>query len=76
MISAHHWAGVSGPDFVAELHRRLPSIPVLVLGTDEDLLEDYPALDPRLAFLRTPVTAKTLVETVGAILTRGFRNVA
>ncbi len=76
VISAHHWAGVSGPDFVAELHRRLPSIPVLVLGTDEDLLEDYPPLDPRLAFLRTPVTAKTLVETVGAILTRGFRNVA
>lgn len=76
VISAHHWAGVSGPDFVAELHRRLPSIPVLVLGTDEDLLQDYPALGGDVAFLRTPVTAQRLVETVGTILTRGFRNVA
>jgi DNA-binding NtrC family response regulator len=76
VISAHHWAGVSGPDFVAEFHRRLPSIPVLVLGTDGDLLENYPALGGNVAFLRTPVTAKRLVETVGAILTRGFRHVA
>lgn len=76
VISAHHWSGMSGPDFVAELHRRLPSLPVLVLVTDQDAAEHYPALGGQISFLNTPVTAQKLLETVGAILCRGFRNVA
>lgn len=76
VISAHHWPGISGPDFVAELHRRLPSVPVLVLGKGEELVEDYPASGAQVVFLQTPVTATRLVETVGTILARGFRYVA
>lgn len=76
VISAHHRPGMSGPDFVVELHRRLPSVPVLVLGTDEEFIEDYPATGGLVVFLRKPVTAGKLVETVHQILARGFCNVA
>lgn len=76
VISAQHWPGMSGPDFVAELHRRLPSIPVLILGTGEGVAEYYPASDGQVVYLDAPVTAKKLLETVGTILIQGFRNVA
>lgn len=76
VIFAHHWAGMSGPDFEAELHRRLPAVPVLVLGTDEELAEDYLGLGRQVVFLQRPVTAKELIETAGAIMVRHFRNVA
>ena len=76
VISAPYRPGISGPDFVAELHRRLPSVPVLVLGADEDCVQDYPASGALVVFLRKPVTVKKLIETVRQILARGFRNVA
>lgn len=76
VISAHHPPGMTAPDFVSELHRRLPCVPVLVLGAHQDLVEDYPASGGLVVFLRKPVTAKKLVETVRQILARGFRNVA
>lgn len=76
VISAHHRPGMSGPDFVAELHRRLPWVPVLVLGAEEELVEDYPASGGLVVFLRKPVTPKRLVQTVHDILARGFCNVA
>lgn len=76
VISAHHRPGMSGPDFVSELHRRLPSIPVLVMGAYMDLVEDYPATGGLVVFLRKPVTVRKLLETVRKILARGFRNVA
>lgn len=76
VICAHHWTMISGPEFVAELHRRLPSVPVLVLGNEQELAEDYRVLGDQVVFLRTPVTAKRLVDTVGTILARKYRNVA
>jgi CheY-like chemotaxis protein len=32
VVSGHHLPGMGGPAFVAELHARMPSLPVLVLG--------------------------------------------
>lgn len=32
VVSGHHLAGIGGPAFVAELHTRIPTLPVLVLG--------------------------------------------
>ena len=34
VISRNRLPGIGGPAFVAELHNRLPEMPVLVLGTD------------------------------------------
>ena len=76
VISAYHWPGMSGLDFVAELHHRLPSVPVLVLGTGEDVAERPPALGGQVVYLPAPVNAKKLLQAVGTILLPGFRNVA
>ena len=32
VISGHHMPGIGGPAFVAELHARMPNLPVLVSG--------------------------------------------
>lgn len=76
VIFAHHWAGMSGPDFVAELNRRLPAVPLLILGTDRQIAENYHPMGAQVGFLPTPVTAQKLVETVGAMLAQSFRSVA
>jgi DNA-binding NtrC family response regulator len=36
VISQPKMAGIGGPEFVAELHERLPHVPVLVLGGNGD----------------------------------------
>lgn len=41
VISGHHTTGIGGPAFVAELHERMPELPVLVLGGDEESAADY-----------------------------------
>jgi len=42
VVSALHRPGMSGPEFVSELHERLPRLPVLVLGGATEVTEDYP----------------------------------
>jgi CheY-like chemotaxis protein len=41
VISGHHAPGLSGPAFVAEVHERLPAMPVLVLGCVAESAGDY-----------------------------------
>jgi CheY-like chemotaxis protein len=41
VVSALHMPGMSGPAFVAELHERLPRLPVLVLGGSTEVAGDY-----------------------------------
>jgi len=36
VIASHPMQGIGGPAFVAELHSRLPDIPILVLGDPEN----------------------------------------
>lgn len=36
VIAAHPMQGIGGPAFVAELHSRLPEIPILVLGDPDN----------------------------------------
>lgn len=76
VIYTHTRAGISAWDFISELHRRLQSVPVLVLGAIEDCVEDFPASGGLVVFLRKPVTVKRVVETVRRILARSFHNVA
>jgi CheY-like chemotaxis protein len=42
VVSALHRPGMSGPEFVSELHERLPQLPVLVLGSSKEVAADYP----------------------------------
>ena len=41
VVSGHRLAGIGGPAFVAELHARMPSLPVLVLGDSEEVHDEY-----------------------------------
>jgi two-component system nitrogen regulation response regulator GlnG len=41
VVSGLEMPGIGGPEFVAELHSRLPNLPILVLGNATDAAEDY-----------------------------------
>jgi CheY-like chemotaxis protein len=41
VVSGQHMAGIGGPAFVAELQLRMPSLPVLVLDSGNDVAGDY-----------------------------------
>jgi DNA-binding NtrC family response regulator len=41
IISGLHMPGIGGPEFVAEIHSRLPKVPILVLGGASEAAEDY-----------------------------------
>jgi CheY-like chemotaxis protein len=41
VISGLSMPGIGGPEFVAELHERLPRVPVLVLGAGDETPTDY-----------------------------------
>jgi DNA-binding NtrC family response regulator len=43
VISGLHMPGISGPAFVAELHERMPELPVLVLDSGAESASDYSA---------------------------------
>lgn len=42
VVTAPNLPGIGGPEFVAELHTRMPLIPVLVLGAASENEADYP----------------------------------
>ena len=66
VIAGLHLPGIGGPAFVAELHSRLPKVPVLVLGSASDNPTDYPEAPVR--FLPRPTTAEELLDAAGQIL--------
>jgi DNA-binding NtrC family response regulator len=41
VISGLNMPGIGGPTFVAELHERLPKVPILVLGRGGEAATDY-----------------------------------
>jgi CheY-like chemotaxis protein len=41
VITGHVTPGISGPEFVAEFRRRMPLVPVLVLGVTEHFQNEY-----------------------------------
>lgn len=66
VISGLHMPGIGGPAFVSELHSRLPSVPVLVLGSASEKPADYPGAP--VHFLPRPTTAEELLTVAGQIL--------
>ncbi len=60
--------GIGGPAFVAELHSRLPKVPVLVLGAPSEVADDYAAEGVR--FLSRPFASEELLSMATQMLTR------
>jgi len=58
--------GIGGPAFVAELHNRVPSVPVLVLGDASETQADYEGGYVR--FLSRPVASDDMLDTAGQML--------
>ncbi len=66
VVSGLNMPGIGGPAFVAELHARLPKVPVLVLGAASELANDYGGGWVR--FLPKPFTAETLLTLANQML--------
>ena len=66
VISGLRMHGIGGPAFVAELHARLPSVPVLVLGGAKEVPADYSAEGVR--FLPRPYASEELLAAASQML--------
>jgi len=66
VITGHQWPGLGCPAFVAELHTRVPAVPVLVLGNGNDAEGDYSG--DRVRFLPRPAAAAELVAAASQML--------
>jgi DNA-binding NtrC family response regulator len=66
VISGQHRPGIGGPAFVAELHERLPQLPVLVLGSAREAAADYAGNCAR--FLARPVATEQMLAAAGQLM--------
>jgi DNA-binding NtrC family response regulator len=66
VISGLNMPGIGGPEFVAELHERLPLVPVLVLGGGSEAATDYKGGWVR--FLPRPITSEDLMTAANELL--------
>ncbi|HVU46653.1 MAG TPA: response regulator [Terracidiphilus sp.] len=74
VIASNHLPGLGAPEFVAELHARIPRLPVLVLGNAQDATESYEGQNVR--FLAKPAPAEELVATARQMLAEEGHKVA
>lgn len=74
VISGHHLTGIGGPAFVAELHTRMPSLPVLVLGDTSEDHGDYEG--EGVYFLPKPIRAEQMLAVASQMLAQGERKTA
>lgn len=68
VISDLHMPGIDGPAFVAELHERMPLLPILVLGSASEAEDDYGADSVR--FLSRAVANDQLLAQADQLLER------
>ena len=74
VVSGHHLAGIGGPAFVAELHTRIPSLPVLVLG---DTIQDSGKYSgDHVYFLARPILAEEMLSIASQMLAQNERKTA
>ncbi|MDR3741220.1 MAG: response regulator [Terracidiphilus sp.] len=74
VVSGHHLAGIGGPAFVAELHTRIPSLPVLVLGDSSEDLADYAG--ENVSVLTHPIAAEEMLALASRIVAQNARKTA
>jgi DNA-binding NtrC family response regulator len=68
VISGLNLPGIGGPAFVAELHERLPGIPILVLGAPGEDAANYKGAWVR--FLPGPFGGEQLLKAANDLLTQ------
>ncbi len=69
VISGLHMPGLSGPQFVAELHARRPKLPVLVLGSLDEAPADYAA--EGVSFLARTAPSEEMLTVASRLLAKG-----
>jgi CheY-like chemotaxis protein len=74
VISGHHTQGIGGPAFVAELHSRLPNLPILVLGSSDATPSDY--TEEHVMFLAKPFAGAKMLVLTRQMLAEGKAVVA
>lgn len=74
VVSGHHLAGIGGPAFVAELHTRFPSLPVLVLGISSEERSNYSG--ELVGFLSRPIQDEQLLALASRLLAQNERKSA
>jgi CheY-like chemotaxis protein len=74
VVSGHHLAGIGGPAFVAELHTRIPSLPVLVLGDSSEERSDYSG--ELVGFLSRPIVDEQMLALASRLLAQNARKSA
>jgi len=74
VISGHQTPGITGPAFVAELHSRIPQLPVLVLGSPDSAPADY--TDQPVSFLHRPFPPEKMLSMTREILSSGKNTMA
>ena len=68
VISGLHLPGISGPEFVAELHARQPKVPVIVLGDSNDAATDYAV--EGVCFLPKTAPSEAVLSVASALMGR------
>lgn len=66
VISGSDTGGISGPAFVAELHERLPKVPVLVLGNAPEKKDEQQGAWVR--FLSRPNASEHILAAAGEMM--------
>jgi CheY-like chemotaxis protein len=74
VVSGHHLAGIGGPAFVAELHTRMPLVPVLVLGDSIEESRDYSG--DYVSFLARPILPEEMLAVASRMQAQGERKIA
>jgi DNA-binding NtrC family response regulator len=72
VISGSNMLGIGCPAFVAELHERLPRVPVLVLGGNREAAADY-KVDYKggwVRFLSQPFAGEEILAAADELLSR------
>lgn len=64
--------GIGGPAFVAELHNRVPSVPILVLGDTSETPADYQG--DHIRFLSRPAASDDILDAAGQMLAKSGSN--
>ena len=74
VISGQSLNGIGKSEFVAELHVRMPALPILVLGTSRDSAEDFQS--ENVTFLARPVVPRQVVTAASRLLASEKHRVA
>jgi DNA-binding NtrC family response regulator len=74
VVTGQLMSGIRKAEFVAELHERMPEVPVLVLGSADDSPGDFPGRN--VAFLPRPFAPSHIVLLASKLLTSPKKTVA